>query len=125
MQHNFVMDISANTRIQDKKKLAVIALLIDNTTNKIVNAAKYKFDNDSDAGSGGFPFLAILGDANSDGKVTITDAVAVVNYLQGKPAENFSKKAANVSGDVDSKGKPVISINDAVGVVNIILNGKK
>ena len=125
MQHNFVMDISANTRIQDKKKLAVIALLIDNNTNKIVNAAKYKFDKDSDNGSGGFPFLAILGDANSDGKVTITDAVAVVNYLQGNSTENFSKKAANVSGDVDSKGKPVISINDAVGVVNIILNGEK
>ena len=122
MEHNYVMDISANTRIQDKKKLAVVALLIDKNTNKIVNAAKYKFDKDSDAGSGGFPFLGILGDANSDGSVTITDAVAVVTYILGTASANFNKKAANVNGDVDSKGKPVITITDAVGIVNIILN---
>jgi len=57
------------------------------------------------------------GDANGDGKVTITDAVAVVNYILGNPSDNFNEKAADVNGD----GK--ISITDAVGVVNIILNG--
>ena len=65
----------------------------------------------------------LRGDANGDGQVTITDAVAVVNYILGNPSENFNKAAANVNGDTDEHGEPIISITDAVGVVNIILNG--
>ncbi len=57
----------------------------------------------------------VLGDANGDGDVTITDAVGVVNYILGNPSDNFSFKAADVNGDEN------ISITDAVGVVNIIL----
>ncbi len=58
----------------------------------------------------------ILGDANNDGKVSITDAVGIVNCILGNPSEVFNKNAADVNGD----GK--ITITDAVGVVNIILN---
>ena len=58
----------------------------------------------------------VEGDANGDGKVTITDAVAIVNYILGNKSDNFNFDAADVSGD----GK--ITITDAVGVVNIILN---
>ena len=58
----------------------------------------------------------IKGDANGDGKVTITDAVAIVNYILGNPSDNFNINAADVSGDGN------ITITDAVGVVNIILN---
>jgi hypothetical protein len=58
----------------------------------------------------------LLGDANGDGNVTITDAVAVVNYILGNPSSNFKFKAANVNRDSG------ISITDAVGIVNIILN---
>ncbi len=57
----------------------------------------------------------VLGDANGDGKVTITDAVGVVNYILSNPSDNFNFKAADVNGDEN------ISITDAVGVVNIIL----
>ena len=56
------------------------------------------------------------GDANGDGKVTITDAVAVVNYILGNASTGFSAAAADVNHD----GK--ITITDAVGIVNIILN---
>ena len=56
------------------------------------------------------------GDANSDGQVTITDAVAIVNYILGNPSGSFSIEAADVNQDGD------ITITDAVGVVNIILN---
>ena len=58
----------------------------------------------------------VTGDANGDGKVTITDAVAIVNYILGNPSADFNKDAADVSGDGN------ITITDAVGVVNIILN---
>ena len=111
MEHNYVMDITTNTRIQDKKKLGVVALLIDKTSGKIVNAAKFKFEKDSGSGQG-----LSKGDANGDGKVTITDAVAIVNYILGNPSADFNADAADVSGDGN------ITITDAVGVVNIILN---
>lgn len=62
------------------------------------------------------PLSFIVGDANGDGKVTITDAVAIVNYILGNPSGNFNINAADVSGDGN------ITITDAVGVVNIILN---
>ena len=58
----------------------------------------------------------VLGDANGDGKVTITDAVAVVNYILNTTQGTFNVAAA----DVDGNGS--ITITDAVGIVNIILN---
>ena len=64
----------------------------------------------------------ILGDANSDNKVTITDAVSVVNAIQGNSSAEFNAAAANVNGDVDDSGEPVITISDAVGVVNMLLD---
>ena len=73
--------------------------------------------------SGSFVSVIVKkGDANGDDKVTITDAVAIVNYILGNPSGNFNKEAANINGDVDEHGDPNITITDAVGVVNIILN---
>ena len=58
----------------------------------------------------------VEGDANGDGIVSITDAVAIVNNILGKSSERFIKTAADVNHD------GTISISDAVGVMNIILN---
>ena len=58
-----------------------------------------------------------LGDANGDGNVTITDAVAIVNYILNNGSSGFNFDAADVNGD------KAITITDAVGVVNIILQG--
>ena len=57
----------------------------------------------------------LKGDANGDGSVTISDAVAIVNKILGNPSGNFNEAASDVSGDGE------ITITDAVGVVNIIL----
>jgi hypothetical protein len=57
-----------------------------------------------------------VGDANADGKVTITDAVGIVNNILGNASDNFSERAADVNRDGN------ITITDAVGVVNIILS---
>lgn len=56
-----------------------------------------------------------FGDANADGKVSITDAEGVVNHILGKASTSFVRRAADVNRD------NTISITDAVGVVNIIL----
>ncbi|MBO4801149.1 MAG: CotH kinase family protein [Bacteroidaceae bacterium] len=57
----------------------------------------------------------LLGDANGDGRVTITDAVYIVNYILQQPADDFQKEAADLNGD----GK--VTVTDAVMVINILL----
>lgn len=59
---------------------------------------------------------AIPGDTNGDGKVTVTDAVGIVNHILHRMPSVFITKAADVNNDGD------ISISDAVKIVNIILN---
>ena len=68
-----------------------------------------------------FKFI-VKGDANADGKVDVADGVSIVNYILGNPVDGFNIEAANVDGDQDEGGNPIITISDAVGVVNIILN---
>lgn len=58
----------------------------------------------------------LLGDANGDGTITISDAVAVVNYVLGNHSDIFVFDAANMDGDSE------ITISDAFAIVNIILN---
>lgn len=60
----------------------------------------------------------ILGDANGDETVNITDAVGVVNTILGNEPASFVFDAADVVAD------GTINITDAIGVVNIILNGQ-
>lgn len=59
---------------------------------------------------------ALLGDVNGDTKISITDAVGIVNYILGNVSASFLPEAADVNGDGG------ISITDAVKIVNIILN---
>ena len=59
--------------------------------------------------------IVVPGDANGDGMVTISDAVAIVNYILGKPLPaGFNEAAADMNGD----GK--VTITDAVMLVNMI-----
>ena len=60
-----------------------------------------------------FAAAYIPGDANGDGEVNMSDAVAIVNYILGNPSQSFNFNAADVNGD----GK--VTISDAVGVVNM------
>ena len=48
MFHTYQMNIAGNTRIQNKEKLTVVALLIDKSDGKIVNGAKFKFFEDEE-----------------------------------------------------------------------------
>ena len=59
----------------------------------------------------------MVGDSNGDGKISITDAVAIVNYILNKPSSNFAVEAADVN--MDAK----VTITDAVAIVNKILAG--
>ena len=59
---------------------------------------------------------AVLGDINGDSKVTVTDAVAIVNYILERAPSVFISLAADVNGD------GFITITDAVSIINQILN---
>lgn len=54
---------------------------------------------------------------DGSGRVTITDAVAIVSHILGEDIDGFVAAAA----DVDGNGK--ITITDAVAVVDMILSG--
>ena len=57
----------------------------------------------------------LLGDATLDGRVNVTDVMAVVNCILGHEMSVFSRKAADINADNK------INITDVMGIVNIIL----
>ena len=59
---------------------------------------------------------ALLGDVNNDGKVSVTDAVAIIGCVLGNENSNFLEVAADVNCDGS------ITIADVVNVINLILN---
>lgn len=85
-------------------------------TDKWWNAAIYNHDT-------GKPYAAFYelknflpnGDANDDGKVNVTDIVAVVNFIMGTIPEVFNKNAADMNND------GYINVTDIVKIVNFIM----
>ena len=62
---------------------------------------------------------ADLGDVNDDGKISVSDAMTLVNIVLGEEVEidNVTMEKADINGDGN------ISVSDVMAVVNIILNG--
>ncbi len=48
MNYTYTLDITGNTRIQNKDQLVVVALLLNKDTKELVNCAKFKFTPDPD-----------------------------------------------------------------------------
>ena len=57
----------------------------------------------------------IRGDVNSDGTVDISDVLATVDYILGKPVDKFDKNKADLNNDSS------IDISDVLLMVDIIL----
>ena len=55
-----------------------------------------------------------LGDANGDGKVNVTDLIAIAHYVLGYPPVNFSVRAADVNMDYK------VNVADYIGVVHML-----
>lgn len=60
----------------------------------------------------------LLGDANNDGIVNISDIVVVINYIMNGSASPFVFEKADVNGD------GIINVLDITGIVNIIYTSK-
>ena len=63
--------------------------------------------------------VLVRGDANGDGRVDISDVVALVNHLKGSAAISLTSRPG-----ADANGDGRIDISDVVTVVNMIHNGK-
>ena len=61
---------------------------------------------------------AVIGDVTGDTRITVTDVITLISYIQEEAPARFIQKAADVNGD----GK--ITITDAVQMIDIIL-GKR
>ena len=59
-----------------------------------------------------------LGDVNGDNTISITDAVAILDFLSDKEPENFNVAVADMDGDGE------ITVSDAILILNMILNGQ-
>ena len=59
--------------------------------------------------------VSLLGDANDDHVINITDVIVIVNYILGRTNDNF----IFTNSDLDKNG--IVEITDALRVVNIIL----
>ena len=57
----------------------------------------------------------MVGDVTADGRVNVTDIMAVANYILKIPMTSFNEQAADVNGD----GR--INVTDIMGIANIIL----
>lgn len=60
----------------------------------------------------------VKGDANGDSVVDAADVVSTVNSILGKPSSTFVQKNADINEDGQ------ILVDDAVGIVNIIMNAQ-
>lgn len=58
----------------------------------------------------------VIGDANGDDMINVTDIVSIISYILGEADSNFTLAAADINGD------GAINVTDIVGVIDIILN---
>ena len=97
----------------DPQVLSLWLDIEDNVTtdNQILAATAYAPDFALDTENEVKPFL--LGDANLDGTVDVTDVVLVVNHYQADTTDELDLNVCDIDGD------GVIDVTDVVGIVNI------
>ena len=95
MNYTYTLDISGNTRIQNKNRLSVVALLLNKNTGEVLNAAKFKFTPDPE------PSVVTItncsrtyGDANPVFEYTVTGGA-----LEGTPEITCEATATSPVGD--------------------------
>lgn len=63
-------------------------------------------------------FSINTGDANGDNVVDMIDVVAMINYIIGKPSNDFNTLAADLNGDSE------VDVFDVMLAINFVLNNK-
>ena len=110
LKYNYIVDLSTKKNfIQDNHNLKVVALLIDRTNGRIINADQ--------------SYIRLyrpydLHDVNRDRNVDISDVVAIINAIAGNGNTPYSRTA-----DVNRDNK--VDISDVVSVINCMANSKE
>ena len=74
-----------------------------------------------DGGEANPGYFTVRGDANGDNKVTLDDAIDVVNSILGNTSSDFNKGAANMNGELDENGEPSVTVSDAVEIIQKLM----
>ena len=120
MSYTYTLDIADNTRIQNKKKLTVVALLLNKETGEVLNAAKYKFTPDPDPSVVTMAnYTRTYGDANPSFEFTVTGGA-----LEGEPEINCEATATSPVGEYPIVIKQGTVINEEVTYVGGMLTIK-
>ncbi len=106
----FYIDIVSESTFEGPKTIEVKEILFTKTSDR----KEIEF---ADASGIVDNHMVILGDANGDGQVNVTDIVATVNKIMDKPSADFNFEAADVNMD------GFVNVTDIVGMVNIIMKG--
>ena len=94
MNNTYTLDISGNTRIQNKERLVVVALLLNKDTKELVNCAKFKFTPDPDPSVvTAKNYSRLYGDANPAFEYTVEGGA-----LEGTPAISCEATATSPVG---------------------------
>lgn len=60
----------------------------------------------------------LKGDSDGDGEIDVTDVVATINYILGKPSNNFNIYAADMNNDGE------VDIFDVMKLINLVMKQK-
>ena len=88
-------------------------ILVDN-----VILSTLEEQNRASSATASFLVCALMGDANGDGSVSVTDVVCIVDYLLQRQPSPFIREQADVNQDGE------ISISDIVEVIHLIMQQK-
>lgn len=105
---NAILDVAATVNAATHEgKISDILFTKSNGDQLKMNEAKFNIVISS----------YILGDANADGTVNVSDIVEMVNYIMNNASSRFVKVAADVNEDGD------VNVTDIVKVVSVIMSG--
>ena len=95
MNYSYTLDIAGNTRIQNKERLTVVALLLNKETGEVVNAAKFKFTPDPDPSVVTMAnYTRSYGDANPSFEYSVSGGA-----LEGEPEIDCEATATSPAGE--------------------------
>ena len=95
MNNTYTLDIADNTRIQNKERLTVVALLLNKETGDVLNVAKFKFTPDPDPSVVTVAsYSRTYGDENPSFEFTVAGGA-----LEGEPEIKCEATAASPVGE--------------------------
>ena len=116
--------VPAARKVKDGEQVRVFSSGFSSATGNVIvkveaeNGMRFGVDTSllNSDGTVALTQLTILGDANGDGAINVSDVSAIISHILGLTPDGFDAAAADVNGD------GIINVTDVTAVINIILN---